>query len=92
MRPTWRPGKQPDTVVSDWPGNSPTKDDISFHDFYGGYLVAESIAPENVPVIAAAPEMYELLKRYIADDPCAPGDARFIEEKEIIASIERKTA
>ena len=31
-------------------------------DFYGGYLIAESISKANAQLIAAAPELYEALK------------------------------
>ncbi len=30
--------------------------------YYEGYLIAESISPENLAIIAAAPEMLEALK------------------------------
>jgi hypothetical protein len=32
---------------------------------YGGYLVAESICPEDVAVIAAAPELYEAVRQRV---------------------------
>jgi hypothetical protein len=49
-------------VVSDAPGAAdavPGSDEVSH---YGGHLIAESVAPSLVPLIAAAPEMYKALK------------------------------
>lgn len=31
-------------------------------DYYGGNLIAESVAPENIPLIAAAPELLAALR------------------------------
>jgi hypothetical protein len=53
----WRVGngRQPDTVVADTPvGPGCCDADVAY---YGGYLVAESIAPSNRPLIAAAPDL-----------------------------------
>jgi hypothetical protein len=36
-------------------------------DFYGGYLIAESISKANAQLIAAAPELYEALKQVLED-------------------------
>lgn len=36
-------------------------------DYYGGNLIAESIAPENVQLIAAAPELLEALRGLLPD-------------------------
>ncbi|MGZ4819362.1 MAG: hypothetical protein ACXVZJ_12090 [Terriglobales bacterium] len=39
-------------------------------DYYGGNLIAESVAQENIPLIAAAPELLEALEAcYAALDP-----------------------
>lgn len=38
-------------------------------DYYGGRLVCESIAPQDMDIIAAAPELLEALKR-LCDLPC----------------------
>jgi len=41
---------------------------------------------EDWRLIAASPDMLALLKRYVAEDPCAPGDPRY---KEALALIDR---
>lgn len=65
----WRVGKRYGGVVADKP---PTSARFSDHytaasevEAYGGYLIAESIAPENRDLIAAAPELYEALDRLV---------------------------
>jgi hypothetical protein len=79
-RPTpgpWRKGISSASVVSD---TQPTyrKEHPSHYGYgsfeeanaaevkaYGGYLIAESICPENQDVIAAALELYEVLRRRV---------------------------
>ncbi|WP_440966105.1 hypothetical protein ACL58G_07745 [Massilia sp. GER05] len=40
-------------------------------EYYGGNLIAESIAPENIPLIAAAPELLDVvIMMRDADDDC----------------------
>lgn len=34
---------------------------------YGGHLVAESVAPQNVPLIAAAPDLAEALEPFASE-------------------------
>lgn len=52
----WRAGKAGDQIVADVPiENGPGGSDSV--DYYGGYLVAESVAPCNQPLIAAAPDL-----------------------------------
>ncbi len=57
----WRKGNQSTTVVSDVlpldavPGSSD-------EEAYGGYLIAESVAPSMVPLISAAPELLAACK------------------------------
>ena len=61
MEEIWRKSKNPTEVVS----NKPVADQILGSedvDHYGGYLVAESVAPSRVNLISSAPEMYEALK------------------------------
>jgi len=41
-------------------------------DYYGGHLVAESIAAQNLHVIAAAPEMYDFIDTLENDDGAIP--------------------
>lgn len=47
---------------------------------YGGHLVAESVAPQNVPLIAAAPDLAEAAEPFAAIDffPDAPSSAEAI--------------
>lgn len=55
----WRPGRLKGTVVSDTPtGEISGSDDV---DYYGGFLVAESVSARNVSFIAAAPTMLKAL-------------------------------
>ncbi len=64
MSANWKPGKQPGTVVCDRTADGP---ELAHHlDYYGGYLVAESIAPENVPVISAALDLLEACRKVSA--------------------------
>ena len=56
---SWRPGRN-GAIVTDV--QSPWHDDRE-PEYYGGYLVAESIRnPADEPVLAAAPDMYEALQ------------------------------
>lgn len=74
----WRPGKQSDSIVSDAAvQNGPGGADCV--EYYGGHLIAESVAICNAPVIAAAPEIldaregaYDYLNTILApcDDDC----------------------
>lgn len=83
----WRIGKNYGGIVADHPieGGVMGTEDV---DAYGGYLIAETVAPCNKPIIAAAPQMLALLKKYAADDPCAHGDPRHAEALELIAAVE----
>lgn len=51
----WRHGKVGGCVVADAPVPEVSGSDAI--DYYGGHLIAESIAPQNVPAIAALPEL-----------------------------------
>jgi hypothetical protein len=31
-------------------------------EYYGGYLICDNVAPQNLPIIASAPELLEVLK------------------------------
>lgn len=54
----WRQSqKRPDAIVSDLDaGHDQDESSIKHH---GGHLVAESVAPENRPLISAAPDLLE---------------------------------
>ena len=56
----WRRGKIGGCVVADHP--VPEIGGSDAVDYYGGHLIAESIAPQNVPLIAAAPELLDALE------------------------------
>lgn len=61
--PWWLSDKQPDAVLTADPSASEglryAEDNFQY---YGGHLVAESIAPQNRPLIAAAPELLDALE------------------------------
>ena len=52
----WRRGTN-GGVVSDYP--VPEIGGSDAVEFYGGHLIAESVAPRNEPIIAAAPDLLE---------------------------------
>ena len=56
----WKKGSS--WVSSTHPASSFQSDDESSMRHYGGHLIAESISPENLDVIAAAKEMLAALK------------------------------
>lgn len=56
----WRQGKA-GGIVSDHP--VPEMSGADAVEYYGGHLIAESIAPRNRPLICAAPEMLDALER-----------------------------
>ena len=60
-------------VVCDEPTGLPGADDVAY---YGGNLVCESVAQKNIPIIAAAPEMYEALQfiESLYDDERSSGE------------------
>lgn len=55
----WRIGTNAGAIVTDEPLPGQGEDE---RQFYGGYLVAESVAAHDRPLIAAAPMMLELLR------------------------------
>jgi len=83
----WERGPRPTEVVSD----ELVHDAVNggeHTEYYGGkYLVAESVAPSLVPLIVEAPAMLALLKRYVADDPCAENDPRWVEAVRILGRV-----
>ncbi len=61
MKEKWKAGNCGGTVVSDTPNVHNTDDDV---EYYGGYLVAESIPVKRyIHLITAAPEMFRVLER-----------------------------
>lgn len=64
----WRKGRS-GAVVADHP--VPGMGGSDAVEYYGGHLIAESVAPQNRDIIAAAPELYEALEMVRdADDDC----------------------
>jgi hypothetical protein len=57
----WRIGKQGGSVVADTP--VPEMGGSDSLDYYGGHLIAESITPSNAKLIAAAPELLDVVRR-----------------------------
>lgn len=76
----WSKGKTGGCVVSDAPNRHNRTDDHV--DYYGGYLVAESIPKqEYVALIAIAPDMYnklEELERVISEWPTLHADGDYL--------------
>lgn len=60
-RGTWRAGASSYAVVGDTLAADAVRGS-DCTDVYGGYLIAESVAPSNVPFIAAAPDMFRCLQ------------------------------
>lgn len=66
MISNWRPGIRAGTVVGDAPNPLPANrvDDV---EYYGGDLVAESIDRADVPVIAAARELLQVVRDAVVE-------------------------
>lgn len=58
----WREGKTSDSIISDSGDGVGGRDRSSF-DYYGGYVIAESVAPCNKPLIMAAPALLAVAKQ-----------------------------
>jgi hypothetical protein len=52
--------------------------------YYGGHLIAESVAPENIPLIAAAPELLAALQAML--DNLRKGPFAFRDSDELRAA------
>ena len=70
----WRRGKCYQSIVADAPvPGIKGSDDV---EAYGGNLIAESVATQNIPLIAAAPELLNTLRELveIVDAAISAGD------------------
>jgi hypothetical protein len=66
----WRKGKGWNSVVSDILPDDAVRGSDNV-EAYGGYLIAESIAPSMIPLISAAPDLlYALVMVRDADEDC----------------------
>ena len=70
----WRVNERLLAIVSDEPCTDILGAENVEH--YGGYLIAESIAPINLSIIAAAPELYDALRELLTDMVIAQGNMR----------------
>jgi hypothetical protein len=73
----WRKGKCHQSVVAEIPVPGIRGSDAV--EVYGGHLIAESVATQNIPLIAAAPDLLEALQRldrrgYLSAHACAGED------------------
>lgn len=61
--------------------------EVSYQSTTAGFPRVTDIdeAKANALLIVAAPEMLEVLKSYVIDDPCAPGDKRLLAAIAVIA-------
>lgn len=73
-REIWLPGKIPTVVVSNVLPDDAIKgsDDV---EHYGGFLIAESVAPSMVPLISATIRMWEALENLENDSKTIPAHA-----------------
>ncbi len=72
----WREGKTADAIVADSPEGLPPYSYPEVLEHYGGYVVAESVAPCNKPLIMAAPDLLEACKavlQYVDDHDSVVG-------------------
>lgn len=103
VKPTtgpWRVGKN-GAIVADFPieGGVPGTSDV---ECYGGYLIAETVAPENRRLVAAAPRLLRALEAMVAwhgkrgdvtgPDELLPPDYQTCETREAMAAIRAATS
>lgn len=84
----WRQSEmQPDAIVSDDRTTLPPgyKDPDDHLLYYGGYVVAESIAPQDRPLIAAAPDLLDALRGLLAIVSDSDGVAGYHRNGEVAA-------
>lgn len=84
-RGPWRRGKYPHSIVADCP--VPGIKGSENIEAYGGYLIAESVAPQNMPLLIEAPAMLALLRELIDIEGQQPGTAAWA--KKVNALIAR---
>ena len=86
----WRVNERLLAIVSDEPCTDILGAENVEH--YGGYLIAESIAPRNLSIIAAAPEIYAALKDlvYQVQGPDQPAWLCLKDARAAIAKAEGK--
>jgi hypothetical protein len=77
----YRPGRAYNSIVSDSKdGNAIFGVTDQEYQAYGGYLIAESISPNNIPILMASTEMFEVLSEVYelilspVSSPVASGD------------------
>jgi hypothetical protein len=67
----WKRGKGSETTLCAVVAESPTPgsggSDQDEVEYYGGHLIAESIAPQNWDVVAAAPKLYAALESLVRE-------------------------
>ena len=74
----WRRGKCYQSIVADAPvPGIKGSDDV---EAYGGNLIAESVATQNIPLIAAAPELLAVLQRLYAHGYTTMADHAMVAE------------
>ena len=71
----WIIGKTGECIINPGLKNDDPYDE-QCDESYGGKLIAESIKPENLPVIAAAPELLELVQavEWVVDENFPDGE------------------
>lgn len=72
----WQVGRGGGCVIASHPVPGITgTDDI---EYYGGHLVAESITPDNALLIAAADDLYEIVRRLLEGWDAECGDVEYL--------------
>lgn len=66
----WRVGKDYGAIVADVPTDGPNGADHV--EAYGGYLVCESVARKNMPIIIAATDLLAALQNIVEMNPLLP--------------------
>lgn len=77
-----------DAIVSNKPNEMLDGRDTGHNhvEYYGGYLICESVLPQNRSLIAAAPAMYDAIKEYLEWGPMTASD-REIHERSFRKAI-----